>query len=249
MDKALNGMISGSSVCLLAHPIDTVWYRILLNEKSQIFPHNTNIFNKGKSLFNGLTFNVLSTGVKAIALYTVQDIMNDVFIQLNYGTAMASVYSGMCAGIVLGAIANPINAIKVPLQAPLTKINTFSSCKQIYDKHNLKGFYNGALSIFLRDVIYSTTYFPVFTYLNNDKNINKITSTLIAGVSGVITSYPLNCVRLYKQDVRTNFTFWRGLCKSFGLSMKNFKSLALLSVRIPLLNGLTHLIYMKLNLN
>jgi len=241
MNKLRNGMISGSAVCVIAHPTDTYWYRLLLNNK----PQKLGI----KSLYNGVTFNIISTGIKGIALFSVQDVVNDIFIRLGYSKAISSIYSGICAGVVLGTIANPINAIKVPLQVSYNRITTANACKQIYNKYKLRGFYNGGLSIFLRDLTYSTVYFPLFTYLYNNSNMNKLCCTMISGMTSVLISYPFNCVRLYRQDIRNNISFMDAFKKSFELSTRNFKSLIIMALRIPLLNGLTHIIYMRLNKN
>ena len=92
---------------------------------------------------------------------------------------------------------------------------------------------------------WSTVYFPLFKFIN-DKGYSRESSSMISAACGLVTSYPFDGVRLYRQNHKGNYNFWHGFRESFRFTKSNFRSLFIALTRVPLATTFSHMTYFKL---
>lgn len=229
--KYKNGLIVGLSNTIITHPIDTMRLRIFFDTK------NINI----KDAYKGINFNLVTSSIKMMLNYPTQEYFENKFVKSNN----SKLYSGILTGLLIGIFATPINNIKIPLQ--IHNHGVLDATKKIYNSYGIKGFTRGGLSTLMRDISWNALYFPVYSYFSEDLKYNKIISSIMASMLSTTVAYPLDGIRLYRQNYKQNYNFIHGLEKSLELSRINFKSYCIAITRVPLSTMFTHMFYLYLN--
>lgn len=238
-----SGITTGAINSTIFYPIDICRVRLFLKRSGNI--------GHVRSFSNGLLFNVFTGAIKNSATYPT----HDMFKRILKNKGFSEVYSGLCTGITLSLIGNPINAIKVPMQTSIKKTTALQVTRNIYNNYGLKGFYRGGFGLFLRDVTWAGVYFPCYSFIHHHLNNsfrfkqkfnkqNEIISSLIAGVASMSVAYPFDGMRLYRQHHTKDFNIWHGLRESFKLTPKNIKSFSTGLVRVPLSTTFSHIFYL-----
>ena len=179
----------------------------------------------------------------------MQDVSKNYFKDKGYDRKNSQILSSIVTGGILGSIATPINAIKVPLQTSLERTSFLTVSKNIMKIHGPLGFYRGGSIIFCRDVTWSFFYFTSYDFINFYIN-NKIISSFVGGMISTAVTYPLDGMRLYKQhyfnqtnNVKT-YNAWAGLIESFKLTRSNMISFSSALIRVPISITISHMSYL-----
>eukprot|EP01088_Endostelium_zonatum_P019153 TRINITY_DN6472_c0_g1_i1.p1 TRINITY_DN6472_c0_g1~~TRINITY_DN6472_c0_g1_i1.p1 ORF type:complete len:357 (-),score=71.83 TRINITY_DN6472_c0_g1_i1:53-1099(-) len=223
--KYLDGFMVGMINASIFQPIDVVRTRYFLHTKGigTVF-----------SLMNGIRWNLISTGLKQMAVYPTQDLLTQSLKSGLTGSQVnehvAEFLGGIIAGMFLGFVASPLNAIKVPLQAntqnPLNRtlrpLTEFQVIKSIHEQYGITGFWRGGLATVLRDTLWSAVYFPAHKWLKKNifihesdpnpnpnpyaiqfKNVHfqNFMCAITASLSALFLSYPFDGSRLWRQHV------------------------------------------------
>jgi hypothetical protein len=177
-----HGTIVGIANAAVFHPFDVLRIRFFFLRKHKSGGYtqastaaaagiNTQHIGSATSFFNGLTFNIASTAIKQMAVFPTQQIIKewlDVKREAhNLSDLQCQFFSSIISGLVLGIVAAPISAIKVPAQASQQQIPVRTICRDIIQINGLKGFFRGGLGIILRDTSWSVTYFPVYAVVRS----------------------------------------------------------------------------------
>jgi hypothetical protein len=238
--RCMSGMTIGIMTAGLFQPIDALRIRSFLNPDKMGSPY---------SLKNGLAFNMLSSGVKAVVSFPVRERINEKTNKYFKTPVLTEIMASALTGGVLSIIGTPINVIKIRCQNHSgTNLSSFAVGHDIYQKRGLRGFYQGSYATMLRDISWNVVYFPMFDYLVTiypNKLFASITSSMIATTIG----YPFDGIRLFCQKVNNNvpYNFWVGFKKSFEFSKANRRSFGYALVRVPLATTTTHMGYLYLN--
>lgn len=237
------GLSAGLTSATIFHPVDT--FRIVsFYNTSRIRALSDLVkWNNFKSLYNGIFFNLGATSIKSIVTYPTQDMIRDKLLKYDWPIYKAETGASILTGFLLGIVTTPINAIKVPLQSNSVKGTMRSVIATIYMTHGLKGFYNGGVATFLRDISFNCVYFPTYRYFNR-KTDHKIASSLIAGIASMTVAYPFDGTRLYLQKEGSFFNFWYGFSRSFDRSRMNLASYITSVIRVPLSSTIAHMTYL-----
>lgn len=235
--KYVSGILSGVvSVCFL-HPFDAIRIRLFWGK------NNGHLM---KSLFNGFSFNMISTCFKNVATYPTQELFRDTMIKHGYSQYQSELAASFGSGVFLGIVATPINAIKTPMQGH-NNYKFLNVVRDIYSKFGLAGFYRGGMATVMRDTTWNTLYFPTYKYVNENHIENKFGASILSSVICLTFTYPLDGIRLYRQNNKENFRFWDGFKHSFNPSMNNLKSYLMCVTRVPLGVAITHMTYLYAN--
>ena len=233
--KYLSGCITGLANTVIFYPMDLLRVRYFFKKKN---------IGTAKTFYNGLTYTLWTGCLKNMATYPTQEV---IYTKIKENTKVsdksALVYSSIGTGSILGLLANPINTIKVPMQA--TKRKTFAAqiAKDIYKNYGLKGFYRGGVGVVLRDITWATVYFPLYKTLE-DKTNNRLVSSLSAGVLSMALAYPFDGMRLYRQHHLNDYNLWHGFRESFKINQHNLRSFGMGIIRVPLSVTFGHMVYL-----
>jgi solute carrier family 25 aspartate/glutamate transporter 12/13 len=183
------GSIAGAFGAFMVYPIDLVKTR-MQNQRSGrpgqlLYKNSIDCFQKvvRNEGFRGLYSGVLPqlVGVapeKAIKL-TVNDLVRGKFTDIKTGAipVQAEILAGGSAGACQVVFTNPLEIVKIRLQIQGEAMKaaaregeqfTKRSAAWIVGNLGLKGLYKGASACLLRDVPFSSIYFPTYSHLKKD---------------------------------------------------------------------------------
>ncbi len=240
-----SGMIIGAMTAGLFHPIDSIRVRSFLN------PNNMGTFY---SLKNGLTFNIISSGTKAIVSFPIREHIKK-NLSCNYSSTGTEFISSVITGTTVGLIGIPMNVVKVRTQNHTgLPISSLHIAKNLYNNNGLKGFYLGGQASMIRDIIWNIVYFPTYDllirkYQKNEYINNKLLASISSSMLATTFAYPFDGIRLFKQKINNNdiYKFWHGFKKSFEFTKTNAKSYFCAMIRVPMATSITHMGYLYLN--
>ena len=140
---------------------------------------------------------------------------------------MGDFVAGLIAGLSGCIVGYPFDVIKTYSQVDGTK-NTWLTCRLIYDRHGLKGFYKGILSSLLSRSIIKATLFHYYEQSLKLQSSYQYNIYIKMGVAGFIASFPvcilycpLEISKLYAQrgfkfhNLNSNQTMFKQLSKGF----------------------------------
>jgi len=237
-NKFISGSLVGLANTAIFYPIDVIRVRTFFRKERLVG-------NSTHTLFNGLYFTLWTGCLRNMATYPTQEILCETIKSHGqYSEGQAQFYSGLITGSLIGLIGNPINSVKVPMQASKTKISSWMVARNIYQNYGIGGFYRGGVGIFLRDMSWAGVYFPAYQYLNQKLNNHHLPSSLLAGGMSMMVAYPFDGMRLYRQHHLNDYNLWHGFRESFRWNGHNLKSFMVGFTRVPLSVTFCHLSYL-----
>ncbi|VBB18893.1 carrier superfamily protein [Yasminevirus sp. GU-2018] len=250
--RYMASMASGLLTAGFFHPIDSLRIRNFLDPA-----HKSSL----KSLANGLTFNMITTGCRNVITFPVREQIREE-VKKNVDSP---VYSEMIAstltGCVMATIGTPVNMIKVRVQNTQgVPEPVHVTVRGVYEHSGLRGFYQGGHATLLRDVSWNIVYFPIYDFLSekfcsssfyakdntSSKTGGKMLGSILSSMVATTVAYPFDGLRLFRQRVNNKvpYNFWEGLKKSFEFSKANAKSYGYAMVRVPLATCTAHIGYL-----
>lgn len=250
--KVISGFVSGTLGAGLLYPLEVARVKTLFS--SSLLRKNL----KRANFTNGIGFNILTSGCKVTVCYGGQEFIKERFLEYGFNRKQSQIYSSSLTGVVVSLAMNPVNTIKVGLQAPEhNHHNWLQVSRNIYNNYGYKGFYRGGLGLLVRDIVWTSVYFPMFTFtnyhLNNyfgfgkDDNPKPKTTFLSSGISAlasVIVAYPFDNIRLYRQHHDIDFKHLSSIKKAFAKNKSNFISFLIGSSRATISIIISHTSYL-----
>ena len=245
--KYASGAASGLISTFVFHPIDALRIRTFLN------PHNIGSIS---SLTNGISFNIVSSIAKNFLTFPVREKIYATLLNQQYSQLKADFMSSLITGTLIGIISTPINVIKVPMQNNHQQPKLIPIIQNIYNHYGLKGFYRGGVATFLRDILWTSIYFPIFDTINHISMVNtyidqRIIASSFAALCATTVAYPFDGIRLFRQrnDTKalTEYNFWHGFKLSFALNKHNGKSYLLAITRVSFATTISHMSYLYIS--
>jgi hypothetical protein len=231
METYISAIASSLVTNSLYHPFDALRIKIFFKEKTI------------KNLYNGITFNCLSNAVERSAIYPTQQFIKSKLS--NYHPVTADILSGMGSGIVLAFMGTPFNAVRT-IQMSTGTQSVISSSNLIYNEYGINGFYRGLTPTIRRDIVWTGSYFPIFSYLNQKYN-NIFVSSMAASIIAMVLAYPMEGMRLMRQNINTDINLKNSFRETTSLKANNVQALALLMIREPLNVATGRYVYLKCN--
>ena len=246
--KIVSGFLSGTLSAFMFYPLEVLRVKYL-------FSQTTNTF---ENITRGIYFNIAGNGLKSIVTYGGQEFMKEKLLDCGYGRKSSQIYSGSATGILISLICNPFNSIKVSIQASPDKTSAIQAARNIYNNYGLSGFYRGSTGLLLRDLVWTSAYFPLFGFTtfyfnryfgkeNDDMPIKNKTIFLSSGISSVTSAmlaYPFDSVRLYRQHHNEDMSISKSIRCALKLTKTNIQSFCIGTFRAALSITFTHTSYL-----
>ncbi|XP_020896462.1 calcium-binding mitochondrial carrier protein Aralar1, partial [Exaiptasia diaphana] len=228
------GSIAGATGATAVYPIDLVKTRmqnqraVLAEEKlyKNSFDCALKVFrNEGlRGFYRGLLPQLVGVSPEKAIKLTTNDMVrgffsdSDGFISLPY-----EIIAGGCGGGAQVLFTNPLEIVKIRLQVAGEvgqRVTAWSSIKEL----GLTGLYKGARACFLRDIPFSSIYFPAYAHLKlslADENGHNgagslFASAMIAGVPAAFLVTPADVIKTRLQvKARRGQQTYRGVFDAF----------------------------------
>jgi solute carrier family 25 aspartate/glutamate transporter 12/13 len=222
----LLGSIAGAFGAFVVYPIDLVKTRMQnqragrpgqLLYKNSIDCFQKVIRNEGfRGLYSGVLPQLVGVAPEKAIKLTVNDLVRGKFTDVKTGAipVKAEILAGGSAGACQVIFTNPLEIVKIRLQiqgeamkAAVREGETFTKRSALWIVRNLglKGLYKGASACLLRDVPFSSIYFPTYSHLKKDLFgesptkklgiLQLLTSGAIAGMPAAYLTTPCDVIK------------------------------------------------------
>lgn len=245
-NKLFNSFLAGTVTNTLVYPLDVARIRTMFQKTDM---------GKPRSMFNGLWLTTLVGGMKGSITYGGQHLLKEKLVGDGFEDNKAQFMSGIGVGLLSGVLFNPLYVVRTRMQAIRTQYSATSHTKYVYQKYGFGGFTRGIIPLLMRDVGWASSYFTIYGYIKNqlddtlDQKFDKqnvLLASVMAAPQSTLIAYPMDCMRLYRQHHKHDFSLMHGLKQSFRIDSHNFKSIMIGTFRTSISIVINHLIYLTL---
>ena len=189
LDNFLSGCIAGSIGAFCVLPIDITKTRI------QSFEINSNPIkiistiyqtNGIRGFYKGGITQILFVSPEKAIKFTVNDFINKHMDN--------KIIAGMCAGFSQVIVTNPMEILKIQMQTNLIK-KKYSLIDAIKQIGGITKLYKGASICAMRDIPFSGIYFPLYSKLSTNTNINTYQASLFSGMIAAFLCTPMDVIK------------------------------------------------------
>jgi len=195
----LSGLVAGLIGAFVVYPIDVVKTR-MQNQNSI----NNKMYNNGwdclrklwvqerlKVFYRGCIHQMIGVASeKAVKLFAYSSITS----QFDKDQLSTHIFGGLIAGTCQVMITSPYEMIKINLQ-----MNNQINYSELL---NFRKLYTGASACFLRDILFSGIYFPLYWYLKEKENLNPFIAGTLAGAPASLLCTPADVIKTRMQTLR-----------------------------------------------
>lgn len=234
------GSVAGCIGATAVYPIDLVKTRLqnqrVIVTTERLYTGALDCFakvirNEGPfGLYRGLLPQLVGVAPEKAIKLTMNDLMRSLLRNEHDGeiSLLAECASGGTAGASQVIFTNPLEIVKIRLQVQgeELKLNPLSSRKSaggIVRELGFKGLYKGASACLMRDIPFSSIYFPCYSHLKKDlfhegkdgKKLSMIELLLSGSIAGIPAAYlvtPADVIKTRLQvSEREGHTMYRGI--------------------------------------
>jgi len=235
------GLAAGISSTMIAYPLDVARVRILFGASI-------------KNITNGMGFTIAFSIVKQGLVWPLQKTLHN-YVEKQHFTGLAGILvSGAIGNVIPGIVCNPGNVIKVRYMESHKAITLREICKDIIKNEGWLVFKQGIEATILRDALWGSVYFPVFTYFKrfldkkskNELLVNMTCSSTAAATATTLSSV-LDGIRLWQMKSagrEGHHSFIQGLKLVLKPTRSNFLATFTGVLRVTISTMLGHLTYL-----
>jgi len=235
------GFNAGMASTMIAYPLDVARVRILFGTSM-------------KNITNGLGFTSVFSIVKQGLVWPLQKTLQNYADERRFVGFGGILISGAIGNVIPGIICNPANVIKVRYMESHKAITLREICKDIINNEGWLVFKQGIEATILRDAVWGSVYFPVYTYFkqylneksNNEFLVNMTCSSTAAATATTLSSF-LDGIRLWQMKSagkEGHYSFTQGLKFVLKPTRSNFLATFTGVLRVTISTTLGHLTYL-----
>ncbi|CAA16904.1 FAD transporter [Schizosaccharomyces pombe] len=219
MDQAIAGLAAGTASTLIMHPLDLakIQMQASMNQDSkslfQVFKSNIGSNGSIRSLYHGLSINVLGSAASWGAYFCIYDFSKRVVMSMTpFNNGEISVLQTLCssgfAGCIVAALTNPIWVVKSRiLSKRVNYTNPFFGFYDLIKNEGLRGCYAGFAPSLL-GVSQGALQFMAYEKLKLWKqrrptSLDYIFMSAASKVFAAVNMYPLLVIRTRLQVMRS----------------------------------------------